>query len=126
MSLFKGVLLPCRFLYSFSLLSCQAEFSAKISSDYGGTFSLVTILKLETRGAEVLGVRSHRPRLALTRTATGCSCGVAVTLTSGQESHKSKPRRDEMNENYRVEVLAWEVGVLSSKKKKKKSVVHFC
>lgn len=77
-------------------------------------------MKLETRGAEGLGVCSHRARLALARTAAGCSCGVAVTLTSGQESHKSKPRRDEMNEDYRVEVLAWEVRVLSPKKKKKR------
>lgn len=42
---------------------------------------------------EDLGVCSHRPRLALTRTAAGCSGyspGVVVTLTSGQESHRKQ------------------------------------
>lgn len=51
------------------------------------------ILKLEARGAEGLGACSYRPRLALTRMAAGCagcSHGVAVTLTSGQESHRKQ------------------------------------
>lgn len=64
-----------------------------LSSDSGGVSSEMVILELDARGAEDLGVCSHRPRLALTRMAAGCagsSLALAVTLTSGQESHRKQ------------------------------------
>lgn len=65
-----------------------------LSCDLGGASSEMVILKLDTREAEDLGVYSHRPRLAQTRMAaacTGSSLAVAVTLTSGQQSHRKQP-----------------------------------
>lgn len=64
-----------------------------LSSDCGSASSQMMILKLEARGAEDLGVCSHRPGLALTWTAAGCTgstLGVVVTLTSGRKNHRKQ------------------------------------